>query len=287
LFCMPLGNLVEQALRADAAAVVLNLFHAPDKTELYRQCLANIAAVKAECERYAMPLMIEPLVLEPGSHGDYESSGHAGRIAALVRQAAGWAPSVVRPPSDAGSLPPGGRRAGVRAGARRRCEMVFARTWRFYARTQRNRIRTEYHPAPDPPDDAGTVAVVPAGRAWRQWRSARLTPCATRRRGAFHGLVTDPQATGSILKWSRRRRLRSSWSSGCGFRGSLAFSPCRHNLTGHGAGRRGPVCCSQAWMGLDLRYHRAGTLGVRQCLTWWRSRSGFSTGRVAVARSGR
>ena len=42
-----MGNLVEQALRADAAAVVLNLFHADDKTELYRQCLANIAAVKA------------------------------------------------------------------------------------------------------------------------------------------------------------------------------------------------------------------------------------------------
>jgi class I fructose-bisphosphate aldolase len=88
LICLPLGSLVDQALRADAAAVVLNLFHEADKTELYRQCLANIAAVKAECERYAMPLMIEPLVLEPGSHGDYESSGHGGRIAALVRQAA-------------------------------------------------------------------------------------------------------------------------------------------------------------------------------------------------------
>src|ERR1017187_3173406 len=88
LFCLPLGNLVEQALRADAAAIVLNLFHAADKTELYRQCLANIGAVKAECERYGMPLMIEPLVLEPGSRGNYESSGDCGRISTLVRQAA-------------------------------------------------------------------------------------------------------------------------------------------------------------------------------------------------------
>ena len=57
LFCLPLGNLVEQALRADAAAIVLNLFYAADKTDLYRQCLANIAAAKAECDRYAMPMI--------------------------------------------------------------------------------------------------------------------------------------------------------------------------------------------------------------------------------------
>ena len=48
LFCMTVGNPVEQALRADAAALVLNLFHAPDQPELYRQCIANIAAVKPE-----------------------------------------------------------------------------------------------------------------------------------------------------------------------------------------------------------------------------------------------
>ena len=59
-FCMPLGQAVVQELRLDAAAIVLNLFYAPDKTELYRQCLANIAALKPECERYGMPLMIEP-----------------------------------------------------------------------------------------------------------------------------------------------------------------------------------------------------------------------------------
>jgi len=135
LFCLPLGSLVEQALRADAAAVVLNLFHAADKTELYRQCLANIAAVKAECERYAMPLMIEPLVLEPGSHGDYESSGHGGRIAALVRQAAELGADLIKcdPPSDAGEFyrlveAAGGRPVLARGGGRMPEEMVFART---------------------------------------------------------------------------------------------------------------------------------------------------------------
>jgi len=87
LFCMTLAHAVEQAVRADAAAVVLNLFEAPDQTGLYRQCLANIAAVKPECERFAMPLMIEPLALEPGSRGNYESSGDPLRIVNLVRQA--------------------------------------------------------------------------------------------------------------------------------------------------------------------------------------------------------
>ena len=135
LFCLPLGDLVEQALRADAAAVVLNLFHATDKPELYRQCLANIAAVKAECERYAMPLMVEPLVLEPGSHGDYESSGHGGRIAALVRQAAELGADLIKcdPPSDAGEFhrlveAAGGRPVLARGGGRMAEEMVFART---------------------------------------------------------------------------------------------------------------------------------------------------------------
>ena len=135
LFCLPLNSLVEQALRADAAAVVLNLFHAADKTELYRQCLGNIAAVKAECERYAMPLMIEPLVLEPGPHGDYESSGHGGRVAALVRQAAELGADLIKcdPPADAAEFhrlveAAGGRPVLARGGGRMPEEMVFART---------------------------------------------------------------------------------------------------------------------------------------------------------------
>jgi class I fructose-bisphosphate aldolase len=103
LFCMALGSAVEQALRLDAAAIVVNLFHAPDKTELYRQCIANIAALKPECERYQMPLMIEPLVLEAGSRGNYESSGDCARIATLVRQAVELGADLIKsdPPTEA------------------------------------------------------------------------------------------------------------------------------------------------------------------------------------------
>jgi DhnA family fructose-bisphosphate aldolase class Ia len=135
LFCLPLGQAVEQALRLDAAAIVVNLFHAPDKTELYRQCLANIAALKPECERYGMPLMIEPLVFEPGSRGNYESSADIRRIAALVRQAAELGADLIK--SDPPTVPADFHRivqaaSGIpvlaRGGGRMEAEVVFART---------------------------------------------------------------------------------------------------------------------------------------------------------------
>ncbi|MDE3166726.1 MAG: aldolase, partial [Acidobacteriota bacterium] len=103
IFCLLNAAPVETALRWDAAAIVLNLFYAPGQTALYRQCLANIAAVKPECDRYGMPLMIEPLVLEAGRRGDYESSSDAAAIAALVRQAVELGADLVKsdPPADA------------------------------------------------------------------------------------------------------------------------------------------------------------------------------------------
>jgi DhnA family fructose-bisphosphate aldolase class Ia len=135
LFCLPLGQAVEQALRLDAAAIVVNLFHAPDKTELYRQCLANIAVLKPECERYGMPLMIEPLVLEAGSRGNYESSGDCGRIVALVRQAAELGADLIKsdPPKEAGDFHRiVGAASGIpvlaRGGGKMEATTVFART---------------------------------------------------------------------------------------------------------------------------------------------------------------
>jgi DhnA family fructose-bisphosphate aldolase class Ia len=135
LFCMTIGSVVEQALRCDAAAVVLNLFSAPGQTELYRQCLANLAAVKPECERYSMPLMVEPLVFEEGPHGSYESSGSCGAIAALVRQAVELGADLVKsdPPANAGEFhriveAAGGIPVLARGGGRMNEELVFART---------------------------------------------------------------------------------------------------------------------------------------------------------------
>jgi DhnA family fructose-bisphosphate aldolase class Ia len=135
LFCLTLGSAVEQAVRADAAAVVLNLFEAPGQTELYRQCLANIAAVKPECERFGMPLMIEPLALEPGACGNYESSGDAVRIVTLVRQAVELGADLIKcdPPANPADFhraveAASGRPVLARGGGRIPEETVFLRT---------------------------------------------------------------------------------------------------------------------------------------------------------------
>jgi len=77
-----------QALQMDAACVVVNLFMLPDEPDLFKQCVANISKVKAECEKYGMPLMIEPLVMQPNSAGQaYMVDGDCEKIVTLVRMA--------------------------------------------------------------------------------------------------------------------------------------------------------------------------------------------------------
>ncbi|MCY9853549.1 class I fructose-bisphosphate aldolase [Vibrio mediterranei] len=77
-----------QALHMDAACVVVNLFMLPDEPDLFKQCVANISKVKAECEKYGMPLMIEPLVMQPNSQGQaYMVDGDCEKIVTLVRMA--------------------------------------------------------------------------------------------------------------------------------------------------------------------------------------------------------
>lgn len=138
LFCLLNAAPVETALRWDAAALVLNLFYAPGQTSLYRQCLANIAAARPDCDRFGMPLMIEPLVLEPGRRGDYESSADATAIAALVRQAVELGADLVKcdPPAAAADFhrlveAAGGIPVLARGGGRMNELAVFERTREF------------------------------------------------------------------------------------------------------------------------------------------------------------
>jgi len=79
---------VERALRLDAAAILLNFFFVPDNPKVHEDCIANICAVKPDCERYGLPLMVEPLVLvlDPQT-GGYTLSGDVKLLLPLHRQA--------------------------------------------------------------------------------------------------------------------------------------------------------------------------------------------------------
>jgi len=96
MYSMTLGDPVEQALRLDAACVVVNLFLLPEQPEVYEQCIANICALKPQCERYGMPLMIEPLVMKDGSAGGYMVDGNLDKILTLVRQAVELGADVIK-----------------------------------------------------------------------------------------------------------------------------------------------------------------------------------------------
>ena len=68
LFSRMIHSPVEQALRLDATCVVVNLFRIPNQPEVTDQCIQNILNIKPECDRYGMPLMIEPLVFQPNKN---------------------------------------------------------------------------------------------------------------------------------------------------------------------------------------------------------------------------
>ncbi len=97
LFSESIGDPVEHAVRLDAACVVVNLLLLPDQPELHHACIANIAALKPQCERFGMPLMIEPLVMQPNEHnGGYMVDGDLAKIVPLVRQAVELGADVIK-----------------------------------------------------------------------------------------------------------------------------------------------------------------------------------------------
>ncbi|MFZ9853520.1 MAG: class I fructose-bisphosphate aldolase [Limisphaerales bacterium] len=97
LFSRMIEAPVEQALRLDATCVVVNLFRIPDQPEVTDQCIQNILRIKPECDRYAMPLMIEPLVFQPNAKaGGYMVDGDLDKILPLVRQACELGADIIK-----------------------------------------------------------------------------------------------------------------------------------------------------------------------------------------------
>jgi len=97
LFSRMIAEPVEQALRLDAACVVVNLFSIPNQPEVADQCIQNILKLKPECDRYGMPLMIEPLVFQSNTKaGGYMVDGDLQKILPLVRQAVELGADIIK-----------------------------------------------------------------------------------------------------------------------------------------------------------------------------------------------
>lgn len=97
LYSRMIADPVEQALRLDAACMCVNLFQIPGEPEVGEQCVENILRLKPACERYGMPLMVEPLVFQANEKaGGYMVDGDEKKIIPLVRQAAELGADVIK-----------------------------------------------------------------------------------------------------------------------------------------------------------------------------------------------
>ncbi|WP_240420162.1 class I fructose-bisphosphate aldolase [Paenibacillus periandrae] len=96
LFSELIDKAIEQAVRMDAVSVCVNLLLLPNQPELHHQCTKNVSLLKTECEKYGMPLMVEPLVMASQDKGGYMVDGDIQKILPLVRQAVELGADVIK-----------------------------------------------------------------------------------------------------------------------------------------------------------------------------------------------
>lgn len=136
LFSLMIEDTVEQALRLDAACLCINLFMLPNQPEVHAACIANINKLKPVADRFGMPMMVEPLVMQDNTKGGgYMVDGNLDKIKAMVRQAVELGADVIKAdpcdnPEDynqvievAGRIP-----VLVRGGGKVSDEEIFKRT---------------------------------------------------------------------------------------------------------------------------------------------------------------
>ncbi len=129
-------NAVEQALQLDAACIVVNLLSLPGQSELLNQCVKNVCALKSECDRFGMPLMVEPLVMQSNEvSGGYQVDGEIKKILPLVRMAVELGADIIKcdPCSEISEFHrvveiAGGFPVLVRGGGRATDEEILVRT---------------------------------------------------------------------------------------------------------------------------------------------------------------
>jgi fructose-bisphosphate aldolase, class I len=105
LFSHHVPNAIEEAVRLDAVAICANLMQLPGRPEIREANISSIMALRAEATKYAMPLMIEPLVMQDsaGAGGGYMVDGDTDKIMTLVRQARELGADLIKAdPTDSG-----------------------------------------------------------------------------------------------------------------------------------------------------------------------------------------
>lgn len=136
LFSVLMEQAVEQAVALDAAAMVVNLLSVPGHEELHEACLRHIAHLRTQCDRYGMPLMVEPLVMLPAPNGRaMESSLNAQAIAMLTRQAVEMGADLIKADASEDVAEFGrvveaasGKPVLVRGGATMNADLLLTRT---------------------------------------------------------------------------------------------------------------------------------------------------------------
>jgi len=101
-------QIVEEAVRLDACAVICNLLFlpadAPGAGEVHQTCVRNVSVLRAECTKYGMPLIVEPLAFR-WSNESKEAFAMETSVAVtrpLVRLACELGADIIKcdPPTD-------------------------------------------------------------------------------------------------------------------------------------------------------------------------------------------
>lgn len=95
LFCEAYEEAVEVAVRLDAACILLNLLQVDEYPEMLHQCVRNILRLKNVCDRYGMPMGIEPLSFKRTKDG-MVGDGNPDRVVTLARMAAELGADIIK-----------------------------------------------------------------------------------------------------------------------------------------------------------------------------------------------
>ena len=96
LFDLTIPEPALTGVKLDASCVIVNLFDLPGQPQVREACIRAVLAVKQDCDRYGMPLMVEPLVMKETPAGSYGVNGDLDKILPVVRQAVELGADIIK-----------------------------------------------------------------------------------------------------------------------------------------------------------------------------------------------